>query len=131
MRYSFQFIYMSGGSMKKNLTIFLPLVLAIIAIGGFALAQKKAEAQTVKITITTKGFEPTSVNVKANVPAKLTFLRTTNDTCATEVVIPDYKIKKELPLNKAVDVEFTPTKAGDVAFACGMGMFKGKIVVAP
>ena len=117
--------------MKKNLTIFLPLVLAIIAIGGFAVAQKKAEAQTAKINITAKGFEPTSVNLKANVPAKLTFLRTTNDTCATEVVIPDYKIKKELPLNKAVDVEFTPTKAGDVAFACGMGMYKGKIVVAP
>ena len=117
--------------MKKNLTIFLPLVLAIIAIGGFAVAQKKAEAQTAKITVTAKGFEPASVNLKANVPAKLTFLRTTNDTCATEVVIPDYKIKKELPLNKAVDVEFTPTKAGDFAFACGMNMFKGKIVVAP
>lgn len=117
--------------MKKNLTIFLPLVLAMIAIGGFALAQKKAEAQTAKISITAKGFEPASVNVKANVPAKLTFLRTTNDTCATEVVVPDYKIKKELPLNKAVDVEFTPTKTGDIAFACGMNMFKGKIVVAP
>ena len=117
--------------MKKNLTILLPLVLAIIAIGGFALAQKKAEAQAAKISITAKGFEPASVNLKANVPAKLTFLRTTNDTCATEVVIPDYKIKKELPLNKAVDVDFTPTKAGDVAFACGMGMYKGKIVVAP
>jgi plastocyanin domain-containing protein len=117
--------------MKKNLTIFLPLVLAIIAIGGFALAQKKAEAQTAKVSITAKGFEPASVNLKANVPAKLTFLRTTNDTCATEVVLPDYKIKKDLPLNKAVDVEFTPTKAGDVAFACGMNMFKGKIVVAP
>jgi plastocyanin domain-containing protein len=117
--------------MKKNLTIFLPLVLAIIAIGGFAVAQKKAEAQTAKISITAKGFEPASVNLKANVPAKLTFLRTTNDTCATEVVIPDYKIKKELPLNKAVDVEFTPAKAGDIAFACGMSMYKGKIVVAP
>ena len=118
--------------MKKNLTIFLPLVLAMIAIGGFAVAQKKAEAaQTAKISITAKGFEPASVNLKANVPAKLTFLRTTNETCATEVVIPDYKIKKELPLNKAVDVEFTPTKTGDFAFACGMNMFKGKIVVAP
>ena len=30
--------------MKKNLTIFLPLVLAIIAIGGFAVAQKKARS---------------------------------------------------------------------------------------
>src|SRR5262245_35888546 len=113
--------------MKKNLTIVLPLVLAIVAIGGFGLAQKKAEAQTqtAKINVTTRGFEPTSVNLKANVPAKLTFTRLTNDTCATEVVVPDYKIKKDLPLNKAVDVEFTPTKAGDVTFTCGMSMFKG------
>ncbi len=81
--------------MKKNLTIFLPLVLAIIAIGGFAVAQKKAEAQTGKITVTAKGFEPASVNLKANVPAKLTFLRTTNDTCATEVVVRDYQIRRD------------------------------------
>jgi plastocyanin domain-containing protein len=54
-------------------------------------------------------------------------------TCeqSTELFFRQAALKKELPLNKAVDVEFTPTKAGDIAFACGMSMYKGKIVVAP
>jgi plastocyanin domain-containing protein len=32
-------------------------------------------------------------------------------------------------LNEPVTIEFTPTKAGDVAFACRMNMLKGVIVV--
>ena len=36
---------------------------------------------------------------------------------------------RELPLNKPVDVEFTPTKTGEFGFACGMNMLKGKLVV--
>ena len=37
-------------------------------------------------------------------------------------------IKKPLPLNQPVVVEFTPKAAGDIAFTCGMNMFKGKVV---
>jgi plastocyanin domain-containing protein len=44
-------------------------------------------------------------------------------------VIPDYDIKRELPLNEPVVVEFTPEKAGTISFACGMNMQRGKIVV--
>jgi len=36
---------------------------------------------------------------------------------------------RALPLNQAVDVEFTPTKGGEIAFACGMNMLKGVVVV--
>jgi plastocyanin domain-containing protein len=34
-----------------------------------------------------------------------------------------------LLLDQPVDIQFTPEKSGDVAFACGMGMFKGTLVV--
>jgi len=116
--------------MKKRLSILLPLVAALIALAGFAAAQQKkgAEAQTAKITITAQGFQPSSLNLKADVPAKITFLRTVKDTCATSVVIPDYKIDKELPLNEPVVVELTPKK-GTFSFACGMHMYSGKLVV--
>ena len=50
-------------------------------------------------------------------------------TCATDVVIPDFDIKRELPLNEPAIVEFTPEKAGTISFACGMNMQRGKIVV--
>jgi plastocyanin domain-containing protein len=115
---------------RKSLTVILTAAALIVALGTFGLAQtKKAEPQTAKVTINSEGFQPGTINLKANVPAKITFLRQASDSCATEVLIPDYKIKKELPLNKAVDVEFTPTKSGELAFTCGMSMYRGKIVV--
>ncbi len=67
--------------------------------------------------------------MSAGTPLRLTFLRTTEDTCATEVVVPSLKVKRALPLNKPVEVEFTPEKAGTIDFACGMAMLKGAIVV--
>jgi plastocyanin domain-containing protein len=45
------------------------------------------------------------------------------------VVFPSLNIKRALPLNQPVVIEFVPAKAGDVAFACGMNMLKGVVVV--
>jgi len=36
---------------------------------------------------------------------------------------------ERLPLNQPVDIEFTPDKPGNIAFACGMDMFSGTLVV--
>jgi plastocyanin domain-containing protein len=38
-------------------------------------------------------------------------------------------IKKALPLNEPVTIEFTPQNAGELAFACGVNMLKGRVVV--
>ena len=81
-----------------------------------------AEAQTAKVAVTEKGFEPDAVKLRA-------FIRTTDQTCATEVVFPSRDIKRALPLNEAVVIEFTPEKAGTIAFVCGMNMLKGAVVV--
>lgn len=66
---------------------------------------------------------------RKHVPARLTFVRTTDKTCGTEVVFPSLNIKRALPLDDAVVIEFTPAKSGDIAFACGMNMLHGTIVV--
>ena len=88
-----------------------------------------SRTSTAPIIVSEKGFEPARVSLKAGSPARLTFVRTTDATCATEVAIPSLKIKRALPLNQPVDVDFTPEKSGDVAFACGMGMLSGTLVV--
>jgi plastocyanin len=92
-------------------------------------AQQGQRVQTARIAVTEKGFEPAALTLKPNVPARVTFVRQTNQTCATSVAIPEYKINRELPLNQPVVVEFTPTKTGEFAFACGMNMLKGKLLV--
>ena len=89
----------------------------------------QAKTQTAKVTVTEQGFEPARITLRAGTPARLTFVRTSDKTCATEVVFPSLKIKRALPLNKPVEIEFTPAKTGEITFACGMNMLKGAVVV--
>ena len=88
-----------------------------------------AEVQSAKIAVTEKGYEPDKVTLRAGVPARLSVVRMTDKTCGTEIVFPTLNIERALPLNEPVVIEFTPAKAGDIAFACGMNMLKGVIVV--
>jgi membrane fusion protein, heavy metal efflux system len=92
-------------------------------------ASDTADIQSAKIVVTEHGFEPANVALRAGKPARLTFLRTTDKTCGTEVVFPSLNIKRALPLNEPVQVDFTPAKAGDIAFACGMNMLRGMMAV--
>jgi len=89
----------------------------------------KPKAQTARVLITESGYSRTSINLRRGVPTRITFLRQTDATCATEVVISEYGIKKELPLNTPVVVSFTPKRSGEVGFTCGMNMMHGKLIV--
>ena len=44
--------------------------------------------QKASVAITEKGYEPASLNLKAGVPARVTFTRKTDATCGTEIVFP-------------------------------------------
>ena len=86
-------------------------------------------AQTAKVVVSEQGYEPAKVTLRAGTPARITFVRTTDKTCGTEVVFPSLNIKRALPLNEPVVIEFTPAKSGDIAFACGMNMLHGTVIV--
>ena len=59
-----------------------------------------------------QGYEPAKVTLRAGTPARITFVRTTDKTCGTEVVFPSLNIKRALPLNEPVVIEFTPAEVG-------------------
>ena len=60
------------------------------------------------------------LTLRAGQPARgITFIRTSDKTCAMAVVFASLKIRHELPLNEPVIIEFTPDKAGEITFACG------------
>ncbi len=86
-------------------------------------------AQPLKITVSKNGFEPKSIGVRKGQTVKLVFVRTDEENCGEEIVFPKQNIKKPLPLNENVPVEFTPTESGEIAFTCGMDMLRGKILV--
>ena len=85
---------------------------------------------TTKVTVSSNGYEPASIPVKKGQPVKLAFYRTDADNCGGEVVFSKQNIRKKLPVGETVLVEFTPDAAGDIAFTCGMEMYKGKLVVS-
>ncbi len=101
--------------------------LAVDHTGHNMAASAKSSDFTIRVT--DSGFEPASISLTRGQAVRLTFLRTSEKTCATEVVFPDFGIRKALPLNEAVTVEITPARAGEFTFVCGMNMFKGKVVV--
>jgi len=91
--------------------------------------QQEAGVQAVTVRVTDNGFQPDRIDLKRGIPARLTFVREIEATCATSVAIPEFNIKQDLPLKEAVAVEITPAKAGVFEFTCGMKMLTGKIVV--
>jgi hypothetical protein len=90
--------------------------------------RRPAPAQAFTVLVTATGFEPSSLTLRAGAPARITFRRTTDETCAKEVVFPDYAIRRALPLKEPVTVEFTP-KRKSAGFVCGMNMLTGTLVV--
>ena len=95
-----------------------------------AQSRKSSRTQSAKVVIGSYGYDPAGIRLKRGVPAKVTFLRTTDSTCATEVVFAEYGIRRNLPLNQSVVVTFTPRKAGEFSFTCGMNMHWGKLIVS-
>ncbi len=88
-----------------------------------------AGVRAVPITVDNKGFTPSSIDVKKGEKVQLLFTRTSDETCAKEVVFPEISLKKELPLNKAVALDVPTDAPRTLTFQCGMGMYKSKVVI--
>lgn len=98
-------------------------------IGAKAKAARRAHPKTVHVTVNKNGFSPSSISVEEGFPITLIFKRATKEGCGDKVVFPSLNITRDLPIGKNVTVKFTPDQSGEIAFTCGMGMYKGKIVV--
>jgi plastocyanin domain-containing protein len=81
-----------------------------------------------EVTVTVDGgYDPSRIVVQAGKPVRLKFQRKDPSSCLEQVVIPDFYIAADLPLNQVTTVEFTPKQAGTYLFTCGMNMFRGEI----
>ncbi len=104
-------------------------------VGGAAMAEEAGPAsapavRTLEISVTEDGFEPTPIKVKKDEPLKLVVTRKTQATCAKKLVLDEANVSVDLPLNKPVEVLFTPKKSGRVKYGCQMGkMISGILIV--
>jgi hypothetical protein len=83
----------------------------------------------VLITADEHGFHPSSIEITKGQKVILEFRRTSGETCATSFVFPELKLEKPLPLNQTVAIDLPAEVSSTLTFQCGMGMYRGKIVV--
>jgi plastocyanin domain-containing protein len=75
------------------------------------------------------GYRPATITIPAGKTSTVTLLRKDPNSCLEEIVMPEFKIKKFLPINEKVTITLSPAKPGTYGIHCGMNMFHGKIVV--
>ncbi len=111
------------------------IIVGVLLIGfiyWFFLKRKPQIATPARgsIEITVQGgYKPEVIRVEQGKPITLVFHRTDASGCLEEVVLPDFKVRKQLPLNERVSITITPDKVGTYQFSCGMNMFHGKLIV--
>ena len=93
---------------------------------GADAAEKETKAKVagprkVELAVTEKGYEPSPIKLKKGEAVKLVVTRKTEKTCANEIILDEHNINVPLPLNKPVEIEFTPTKTGTLKYGCAMG----------
>ena len=86
--------------------------------------------QEIKITVH-GGYSPDVIVVREGSPVRLNFYRNETASCSEQVVFGDFGIARDLTAFKTTPIEFTPDKAGEFTFTCGMNMMRGKIIVEP
>ncbi|MGN6107522.1 MAG: cupredoxin domain-containing protein [Kofleriaceae bacterium] len=116
----------------KSLVAGLVAATCTFALVQASSAETARKPTRVELTVTAKGFEPDKIKVAVGEPLTLVFTRKTDKTCAKNVVVQlgDGKtIKKDLPLDKPVEISATFTKSGELRYACSMDMISGVIAV--
>ncbi len=85
--------------------------------------------RTVAIRADQEGFVPSHIEAQPGEPLLLRFTRTAEVTCADQIVLGTDPKRIPLPLRQPVDLHVVAPQSGALAFACGMHMFKGSVVV--
>ena len=88
----------------------------------------QAGVQEIKVTVK-GGYSPDVIVVKQGIPVKLDFYRDETASCSEQVVFGDFGIARDLAAFKTTSIEFTPDRAGEFTFVCGMNMLRGKLIV--
>lgn len=87
--------------------------------------------QEVTITVADFGYTASSNTLKVDVPVRIKLATSRTQGCARAFTVPDYGISRILPETGEEIVEFTPKKAGRLAYSCSMGMYTGEFTVLP
>ncbi len=117
-------------STDKIIVIFLGVAGIFFTYWFFLMKKERVVEVNDSIDVVVEGgFTPDVISVPKGKTTKINFFRKDPSSCLEEVVLSDFKIRKQLPLNQKTTIAITPKELGEYKFECGMNMFHGKVVV--
>lgn len=110
--------------------MFCVAMVALVSAGCAREAKQSASGPArFNLAVTDSGFTPNAITIPAGTPVTLVVTRTTDQTCAKEIVFPQQGIRKPLPLNEAVEIALPASSKGEIPYVCGMDMIRGTVLV--
>ncbi len=106
-----------------------PFVVQVGAAKTTAVTKAVVPLDALQIKIGAHGFAPALLEIPANKPVKIAVTRDKEPNCGNKIIFPSLGISRALPLGETVVIELPPQPAGELRFTCGMGMYKGALVV--
>lgn len=91
--------------------------------------ERPAFDRLVEIAVTERGFEPAAVAVKKGEMVRLVVRRKTDATPARELVLDEFLVWLQLPLNEPAVDTFRAYRAGEFRFSCADGKVTGVLRV--
>jgi hypothetical protein len=89
----------------------------------------RVTGNVVRIRVTPAGLEPSEVRVPAHRSLTLVVTRTTEQTCATELVVEGAQPERALlPLDRPVTFTLAPREPGMLRYGCAMGQMVGGVL---
>lgn len=110
-------------------TIVQPFVLSVAEALPKIRTIAPIPADAIQIKVGADGFAPTQIKIEASRPTILAITRDAHPNCANKILIPALGISRDLPLGETIIIELPAMKARELSLTCGMGMYKGLIVV--
>ncbi|MBI1763756.1 MAG: YHYH protein [Acidobacteria bacterium] len=82
-----------------------------------------------KLELGPHGYEPAQLTIAAGQPVTLAVTARQRPGCASRIVFPSLGLTRALPLNGTILIELPALPAGELSFGCGMGMYKGALII--
>jgi len=112
----------------------LGIGLIAFIVWWFWLSQSKVvradQQRTLMVIVDGGTYSPDRIEVPAESPIKLTFVRKDASPCTDQVVFAILDLSFDLAMDKPTEVKLPALTPGEYPFSCQMGMYRGVLRVS-
>ncbi len=113
---------------RNGKVVAVPFVFRVVS-AGIERQPLSIPAGAIRIRITSGGYQPDRITTQKGKPVTLAVYRAPGTGCASRIVFPSIGVTRDLPAGKTTLIDLPPLPPGEFHFACGMGMYRGALLV--